>query len=179
MEKDGPARRWAGEEGCCAARTGLVAEERRNGKAKTSARHRVRTMHAAPVYDEMRDYQPKKQNQYYLPHTLYRRVLALVRDYPRMTRAREDMIYESPENAGSRNSMGRPTENKALRIEALSDDIRAIERALDKIPREYRQGVLDNVLYGRRMDDLPGARSTWSRWRGRFLWHVAKNMRWI
>ncbi len=140
---------------------------------------RARTIHAAPVYDGMRDYQPKKQNQYYLPHTLYRRVLALVRDYPRMTRAREDMIYESPENAGSRNSMGRPTENKALRIEALSDDIRAIERALDKIPREYRQGVLDNVLYGRRMDDLPGARSTWSRWRGRFLWHVAKNMRWI
>ena len=35
--------------------------------------------------DEMRDYQPKKRNPYYLEHTLYRRVLALVRDYPRMT----------------------------------------------------------------------------------------------
>ena len=33
----------------------------------------------------MRDYQPKKRNPYYLEHTLYRRVLALVRDYPRMT----------------------------------------------------------------------------------------------
>ena len=128
----------------------------------------------------MRDYQPKKQNQYYLPHTLYRRVLALVRDYPRMTRAREDMIYESPENAGGRNSMGRPTENKALRIETLSDDIRAIERALDKLPREYRQGVLDNVLCGVKREHLMNAgEATWQRWRGRFLWHVAKNMRWI
>ena len=128
----------------------------------------------------MRDYQPKKQNQYYLPHTLYQRVLALVRDYPRLVREREDMIYESPDGTGGgRSGVGRPTENKALRIATMDDDIRAIERALEKLPREYRQGVLDNVLYGRRMDDLSGARSTWSRWRGRFLWHVAKFSRWI
>ena len=99
----------------------------------------------------MRDYQPKKQNPYHLPHTLYRRVLALVRDYPRMVQVREAIIYESPENAGGRSSMGRPTENKALRIETLSDDIRAIERALDKIPREYRQGVLDEGKHAERV----------------------------
>lgn len=127
----------------------------------------------------MRDYQAKKRNPYYLEHTLYRRVLALVRDYPRMVQMRESIIYESPEGAGGGRVPGKPTESKALRMATLSDDIRAIERALDKIPREYRQGVMDNVLCDRRMDDLPGARSTWSRWRGRFLWHVAKNMRWL
>lgn len=125
----------------------------------------------------MRDYQPKKQNQYYLPHTLYRRVLALVRDYPRLVREREDMIYESPEGTGGgRGGVGRPTENKALRIATMDDDIRAIERALEKLPREYRQGVLDNILFGTRQADLSyAAERTWQRWKSRFLWHVAKN----
>lgn len=55
---------------------------------------------------KMRDYQPKKQNPYHLPHTLYRRVLALVRDYPRMVQVREAIIYESPENAGAATAWG-------------------------------------------------------------------------
>lgn len=126
----------------------------------------------------MRDYQAKK-NPYYLEHTLYRRVLALVRDYPRMVEMREAILYESPKEPGGGHGPGRPTESKALRMATLDDDIRAIERALDKIPREYRQGVMDNILAGRRMDDMIGARSTWSRWRGRFLWYVARNRRWI
>ena len=128
----------------------------------------------------MRDYQPKKQNPYYLPHTLYRRVLALVRDYPRMIQEREIIVYESPENAGGKNGPGRPTEGKALRIATLSDDICAVERALEKLPHEYRQGVLDNVVFGVKREFLINAgEATWQRWRGRFFWHVAKNMRWI
>ncbi len=129
----------------------------------------------------MRDYQPKSR----ISTTCRTRCTGVlcwrfVRDYPRLVREREDMIYESPDGTGGgRSGVGRPTENKALRIATMDDDIRAIERALEKLPREYRQGVLDNVLYGRRMDDLSGARSTWSRWRGRFLWHVAKFSRWI
>ncbi len=126
----------------------------------------------------MRDYQPRR-NPYYLEHTLYRRVLALVRDYPRMVKLREAIIYESPCGSGGKGGPGRPTESKALRMAVLDDDIRAVERAAERIPREYRQGVLDNLLLGRRMDDLPGARSTWSRWRGRFLWYVAKNRHWL
>lgn len=128
----------------------------------------------------MRDYQPKKQNQYYLQHTLYRRVLALVRDYPRMTAAREQIIYESPEGTGGGRGPGRPTESKALRIATIDDDIRAVERALEKLPPEYRQGVLDNVLYGRRQADLPYAgERTWQRWKSKLLWMVAHNKHWI
>lgn len=129
----------------------------------------------------MRDYQRKpKNNPYWMEHSVYRRALALVRDYPRMVQARDAIIYESPENgyAGQRGG-GRPTEQKALRIAAMEEDLRIVDKAIDRIPEVFRRGVLDNIIYGKRMDDLPGARSTWSRWRARLLWHVAKGKRWI
>lgn len=125
----------------------------------------------------MRDYQPKR-NPWYLEHTVYRRALALVRDYPRMVRARDAIILSSPEGRGG-SGPGRPTEQKALRIEAIDDDIRVVDKALGRIPEVFRRGVMDNIVYGKRMDDLPGARSTWSRWRARLLWHVARGKRWI
>lgn len=119
-----------------------------------------------------------KNNPWYLEHTVYRRALALVRDYPRMLAARNAIILSTPEGRGG-NGPGRPTEQKALRIAAIDDDIHVVEKALGKIPQVFRQGVLDNVIYGKRMDDLPGARSTWSRWRARLLWHVARGKKWI
>ena len=129
----------------------------------------------------MRDYQPKYKNPYYLEHTVYRRALALVRDYPRLIQAREETIWQAAAAmpGGGRSLPGKPTEAKALRIGVMEDDIRIVERALKKIPKEFRQGVLDNVLFGKRIEDLPGARSTWSRWRGRLLWGVAKGKQWI
>ena len=128
----------------------------------------------------MRDYQRIRNNPYYLEHTVYRRALALVRDYPRMLQAREAIILESPDGqSGHGHSIGRPTETKALRIEALDDDIRIVDRALSRIPEAFRQGVLDNIIYGKRREDLPGAGSTWSRWRGRLLYFVAKGKKWI
>lgn len=127
----------------------------------------------------MRDYQRTKSNPYYLPHTVYRRALALVRDYPRMCKAREEIIMASSEGHGG-GGIGRPTEAKALRILTLDDDIYIVDRALNRIPREYRQGVLDNIISGIRQDDLPAAsRRTWQTWRARFLWHVAKGKKWI
>lgn len=129
----------------------------------------------------MRDYQPKKSNPYYLPPTLYRRALALVRDFPRMTSERMEIIYASPEPlpGGSRNHVGDPTAAKAIRIENLEEDIRVIEKALEQIPLEYRRGVLDNILYGERREVIEGAGSaTWSRWRARFLYYVARNRGW-
>ena len=128
----------------------------------------------------MRDYQRKpKNNPYWMEHSVYRRALALVRDYPRMAAVRDAIIFESPDGSQGGWHTGRPTEQKALRIAAMEEDLRIVDKALEKIPQAFRQGVLDNVLYGTRMDDLPGARSTWSRWRARLLWYVAKGKRWI
>ena len=124
----------------------------------------------------MKDYQPKRNNYYIDDNRLYRRVIAIIRDYPRMTAERERIIYESPEGTG-RGGVGRPTENKALRIATIDDDIRVIERALEKLPREYRQGVLDNIICHKRQADLPFASErTWRYQKAAFIWHVAKNL---
>ena len=151
---------------------------------RRALRRRLRLPRVRKADDEkgrdegVRDYQLRRNNPYYLEHTVYRRALALLRDYPRLVAARDAIILSSPEGHGGRNT-ARPTEQKALRIEAMDDYIRALDKAVDKIPQVFRQGVMDNVIYGRRMDDLPGARSTWSRWRARLLFYVANGKRWI
>lgn len=128
----------------------------------------------------MRDYQRTKCNAYYLPHTVYRRALALVRDYPRMRRSRDEIITASSDGRGGGTGPGRPTEAKAMRIASIDDDIHTVERALERIPREYRQGILDNIIYGIPQDRLPNAgRATWQRWRARFLYQIAQAKRWL
>lgn len=109
-----------------------------------------------------RDYQAKV-NGCWLPEHVYRRALALVRAYPEMAREAE----------------GKDRRDKIQNI-TLRHELDAVERALDEIPTEYQNGVWDNLLERVPMDRLDyAARSTWSRWRGRFLWAVARNMHWI
>ena len=107
----------------------------------------------------MRDYQAKSGHR--LPEHVYRRALALVRAYPEMAK----------EAAG---------EQDKIRDLTLRHELAAVERALDAVPEEYRDGIWDNLQDGVPMDRLDyAARSTWSRWRGQFLWCVARNMHWI
>ena len=128
----------------------------------------------------MRDYQAKRNHYYIDDHRLYVRTITLIRDYPRMCQMREAILYESPKEPGGGHGPGRPTESKALRMATLDDDIRAIERALDKIPREYRQGVMDNIICRTRQADLPYASErTWRYQKAAFIWHVAKNKHWL
>ena len=48
----------------------------------------------------MRDYQPHKSNPYRLPQTLYRRVLATVRDYDRMAAEYKEIAHETASGDG-------------------------------------------------------------------------------
>lgn len=131
--------------------------------------------------DITRNYQRKKNNRYWLPDDVYRRVVAHVRAYPALCRRRDEILFASPSGEGpSGGGIGDPTASKAMQLARIDDDIAAVDRALSKIPREYRQGLVDNVAFGKPMYTLPGACvETWSRWRGCFLWHVARVMRWI
>ena len=130
---------------------------------------------------KMRDYQRTRNNSFWLPDDIYRRALAHVRAYPELCRRRDEIIFSSNSWDGARRrGVGKPTEAKAMRLDRISDDIGAVDRALSKIPREYRQGLIDNIAFGKPMHALPGACvETWSRWRARLLWQLAKNMKWI
>jgi len=127
----------------------------------------------------MRDYQSKKNNPYELPDTLYKRVLALVRDYERLKEEYHHVLESGPTPSTVKNHpkgtyIANPTERKALRLSLISGELKAIEQALVIVPHEYRDGILNNINYFIRYPD-DADRSTYSRWKQRFLYHVAEN----
>ena len=125
----------------------------------------------------MRDYQPHKNNPYWLPNTLYRRVLAVVRDYDRMVKEYKEIVHETASGDGQPRSPvpGDPVERKVERMDRLWQDIRAIEMALIHVPPEYRQGVLKNIQSGGWPVDVPAHYKTWVYWRKKFLFYAAEN----
>lgn len=129
----------------------------------------------------MRDYQPKKDKRFFLPPSIYRRTLALVRDYDRMIAEKNDILYSTHHATpgGSSGSVGRPTESKAMQLAEASKDCDVVRAAIDHIPPEYRRGVLDNVRYGIHPISPPANKNTWSYWRVRFLYYIAEQKNWI
>lgn len=127
----------------------------------------------------MRDYQREKNNQYHLPKDLYRQTLYLIRDYYRLIEEYGDMIDEGPdpENVCG-GGPGDPTGALAVRLESVHDRVTAIEKAKKSIPEEYIPGIWKNIIWGSRYPD-DANRSTYGRWKARFVYQVAKNMHWI
>lgn len=127
----------------------------------------------------MRDYQPQVNNRYWLPRSLYRRTLSLIRDYDRMIEERKAIPEESADPNQPRSPQpGNVTMSKAMRMARLAEDIDAIDRALAMIPEEYRTGVWASVLFGARYPEDAGIR-TYRRYKAMFIWLVAKNKCWI
>ena len=126
----------------------------------------------------MRDYQCVKNNPYYLPRTLYRRVLSVIRDYERQKGEVTDILYGTSSKDGAMVSggvPGKPTESAAIRLAQYESDIEVIEKALEKIPFEYRSGVFRNIERGERFPET-AHHNTWLMWRKRYIWHVAKGL---
>ena len=125
----------------------------------------------------MRDYQPTKNNPYWLPYTLYRRTLSLIRDYDRMAREHEDIPTDKSAGSGG-SGIGDPTGSAGTRSAEISRDLAAVDHALKLVPEEYRAGVWKSAAYS-----LPypkdADRSTYSRQKRRFIFNVAVNKGWI
>ena len=125
----------------------------------------------------MRNYNPQKPKEYHLEQSLYLRVLHTVRDYPRMIEKVNEVLYGGGSNDGIPKSsdVGKPTEKKAIAIAETQDTLNAIDKALKQIPIEYRQHIFDNVVHKIKYPDFAD-KTTWSRWRMRFLYFVAVNL---
>ncbi len=124
----------------------------------------------------MREYQVKRNNPFWLPKAVYYQALYAVRDYDRLCEEYRDILNGSAPSADGQprgTKIGDPTEQKAERLLEVSEKLDAIERALNQLPEEYRMIVFNNVRYQRPYPYTAGV-STWSRWRRRFLFYVAK-----
>lgn len=126
-----------------------------------------------------RDYQAWKNNPYLLPRSLYRRVLALIRDYDRMRAEVEELILASPNPEGIKGGgPGDPTARAAERIEKIQTDIRAIEVAFRMMPAEYRAGVFDSIRYYQPYPRDADER-TYRRHKQKFVHDIAENLDWV
>lgn len=122
----------------------------------------------------MRNYQPKLNNPYRLPHNVYMQCLYAVRDYDRVKSMMADTLYASPcpdgQPRGTETSD--TTAAKAVRMAALSRQCEDVEQALIQIPSEYSRGIMNSILYGVRYPNDAGE-ATYRRWRYRFMYEVA------
>lgn len=124
------------------------------------------------------DYQRRKNNKYYLPKTLYRRVLSVIRDYERQKEEISDILFGTSDKDGTAVSggvAGKPTEDMAIRLDKYRRDTEAVEQGLFKIPEEYRKGVYRNIVYRERFPETAAYR-TWLRWKQKYVWYVAKRL---
>lgn len=128
-----------------------------------------------------RDYQPQKNNPYYLPKPLYRMTLAFIRDHSRKKEEYKALCEKSPPPADGLprgSATGNPTERIGIMRSELSFAIMSVERALQTIPEEYRKGVYANIVLFQRYPDDAEPR-TYRRYKAKFIHNVAKNMFWI
>ena len=131
----------------------------------------------------MRDYQPRKDNQYYMDDRLWRKTHFVIRDYYRLKTEYEDRIGEGMSigtevSGGKTNRTGDPTAIKAVKLAVISEQIRAIEKAKLAIPYEYMDGIWDNIQYYSRYPDYAD-RHTFGRWKRIYVWNVARYLNWI
>lgn len=126
----------------------------------------------------MRTYYMKTSD---MPEDLYRRTLSLIQGYERMRKDYDNAIWDSPEPPDGQprgSNSGDPTSREALKRAELSRSLHAIEQARYLLPEEYRDGIWEHIVYGK---SYPGSadRSTWWRYKRKFIREVAVNMYWL
>lgn len=109
-----------------------------------------------------------------LPHETYKRAVWLVRDYPRIKAEYEALLEESPAHDGQPRSStpGNPTQAVAIKRASLAEDVRAVEKALQYIPKEDAREIMRHLTQGKEYT-VPAHRNTWQNRMKPFLYMVA------
>ena len=122
-------------------------------------------------------YNPKK-GPYALTKSIYYRVLYLVKDYPRLLLEADALIgatpdkTETPEIQRQRNL--KATETTNIKYSMMMKDARDIEEALkETVPPDARDAILRSIIDGTAYP-LDKDRSTYARYKQRFLHNLAE-----
>lgn len=127
-----------------------------------------------------KEYQTKHSRDI-LPRAVYMKTIYQIRDYYRLKENLDDVMDEQPDPRQphvSGSKKGSVVETKAIRRERDRDIVSGIDDALEDIPREYRHGVWQAVMYNAPFPD-DAARRTYSRHKARFIIMVARNLGFI
>lgn len=141
------------------------------------------------------NYIPAKERKN-IPRDVYMQVVYILKDYRRMLRERDNILYGSmPHDGQPRGSgTGDPTGSKAVRLAALSSRIDGIDQAVFESNVAYGQsekhkdstgfdslqafedyGYFCYMLYDPETGREPSTR-TWKRFRAKFACKVAQNL---
>lgn len=115
-----------------------------------------------------------------LPHPTYMRVIYAIRDYGRI-KAEYESIAESspapPDGMPRGTDRSDPTAAKAIRLEDLGRQMRAIEAGLSVIPEEYRKQIYNNIVYRIPYDTRYTSYGTYRYWKQKMIVTISREMR--
>lgn len=138
----------------------------------------------------MKEYQSIRNNPYLLPHSLYMRILYIIRDYDRLKEKAEALcgfgkatlprsFAKTPDDIDSVKGIKEQPDDSADRCAELALlEVDAIESALLLIPDFYREGVLKNIMTGSRYP-LGADERTFRRYKQRYIYHVARLLNFV
>ena len=115
------------------------------------------------------------EKPYLLPRNEYMEAIWFIRGYRRAIDDYEAILEASAAPAdGQPHGSGPsdPTFLKASKLAAISAKIKPVEKALERVPPEYRRGILRSIIERERYPDYAHP-TTWARWRHRFVYWVA------
>ena len=121
------------------------------------------------------------RNKYRLPKDLYMRTLWTIRDYDRLCGRREEILEASPAPPDGQPRGGAfkgGVEIKAMNLSDVDGQIKAIDKALGKVPREYRRGIWESIQL-RRPFPVDAALNTYKMWKQRFVFYTAAYLGWL
>lgn len=115
-----------------------------------------------------------RRDPYRLTREVYKRVYYVVKDYPRMVKLADALLESSSSSEGpaAKGSISDSTAVKAIKRETLLEQIKAIDKALEFIPEEYRKPIWDNIQKDKMYPDYADRVTFW-RYRRKFFWYVA------
>lgn len=124
----------------------------------------------------MSDYNRTKNSKYILPKAVYNIVIWQIRDYYRMKETAAAILEESAAPADGM-PHGSPSPdgviNKVARRLELLALVELIDDELGKIPKDYRRGVWNNILY-RTAFPQDADRTTYARYKSKMIYNIAE-----
>lgn len=125
----------------------------------------------------MREYQ-RKTGKYILPGNVYMQTIYQIRDYNRLKEEADRILEESkapPDGQPKQSGASSDIERKVVRRDKLLHIVDTIDRAIELLPEEYRQGVWDNVM-DHKAFPKDADRRTYGRYKSLFVFTVAKDL---
>lgn len=115
------------------------------------------------------------EKDYKLDRAEYQETIWYIRQYPKFLKEKDAILQGRGQSYGypRGSEIGDPTAMTVIRLERVEKKLSPIEDSLKKVPTEYQNGLLKNIIYHIRYPDYADT-STWKRWRRRFVWWVWK-----